>query len=141
MPTIASVVVDSVSGYAQKIEASGHALTADEGVSHAGTNTGPAPYELLLSALGACTSITLRMYAERKGWDLGTIHLVLRHEKSAEGADQIDRELSFSAPLTAEQRARLAEIAEKTPVTKTIKAGAAIRTSVLGPQAPVASGP
>lgn len=130
MPTIASVVLDSASGYAQKIDASGHALTADEAASHGGTNTGPAPYELLLAALGACTSITLRMYADRKGWDLGDIHVVLRHEKSAEGADQIDRELTFSAPLTAEQRARLAEIAEKTPVTKTIKAGAAIRTSL-----------
>ena len=130
MPTIATVVLDSTSGYAQKIDASGHALTADEAVSHGGTNTGPAPYDLLLSALGACTSITLRMYADRKGWDLGDIQVVLRHEKSAEGADQIDRELTFSAPLTAEQRAKLAEIAEKTPVTKTIKAGASIRTSL-----------
>ena len=128
MPNIATVVLDSTSGYAQKIDAGGHALTADEAVSHGGTNTGPAPYELLLSALGACTSITLRMYADRKGWDLGNVHVVLRHDKSAEGSDQIDRELTFGAPLTAEQRTKLAEIAEKTPVTKTIKAGAVIRT-------------
>lgn len=128
MTVIANAVVDGASGYAQKIEAGGHALTADEAVSHGGTNTGPSPYDLLLSALGACTSITLRMYADRKGWDLGTIHVVLRHEKGADGGDQIDRELTFSAPLSPEQRARLAEIAEKTPVTKTVKAGASIRT-------------
>ena len=128
MTVIANAVVDGTSGYAQQIDAGGHTLTADEAVSHGGTNTGPSPYELLLSALGACTSITLRMYADRKGWDLGTVHVVLRHEKAADGSDHIDRELTFSAPLTAEQRARLAEIAEKTPVTKTIKAGAAIQT-------------
>lgn len=132
MTIIASVVVDGASGYAQKIEAGGHALTADEPVANGGTNTGPAPYALLLSSLGACTAITLRMYADRKGWDLGHIQIALRHEKAADGSDHIDRELAFSATLTPEQRARLAEIAEKTPVTKTIKAGASIQTRLRG---------
>lgn len=131
MAVIATATLDSTSGYAQKIDAGGHALTADEATSHGGTNTGPPPYGLLLSALGACTSITLRMYAERKGWDLGKIHVALRHEKTADGADHIAREVTFSAPLSEEQRARLAEIAEKTPVTKTIKAGASIQTRLL----------
>jgi putative redox protein len=131
MSVIATAILDSASGYAQKIDAGGHPLTADEAVSHGGTNTGPTPYGLLLSALGACTSITLRMYADRKGWELGRIHVTLKHEKSADGAEQIERELTFGAPLTEEQRARLADIAEKTPVTKTIKAGASIKTRLV----------
>ncbi|HLK93615.1 MAG TPA: OsmC family protein [Polyangia bacterium] len=130
MSLIATAALDSTTGYAQKIEAGGHALTADEAVAHGGTNTGPSPYELLLSALGACTAITLRMYAERKKWELGRVHVALKLEKSADGADRIERTLTFGAPLSEEQRARLAEIAEKTPVTKTLKTGAAIHTTL-----------
>ena len=131
MSVIATATLDSAAGYAQKIQSGGHALTADEAVSHGGTDTGPTPYGLLLAALGACTSITLRMYADRKGWDLGEIHVALKHEKTADGADHIARELTFGASLSEEQRARLAEIAEKTPVTKTIKAGASIQTRLV----------
>lgn len=131
MSLIAASVVKSSAGYAQQIEAGHHRLTADEPAGHGGTDTGPSPYALLLSALGACTSITLRMYADRKGWTLGEIHVSLRHEKNPEGADRIAREIRFGAPLSDEQRARLAEIAEKTPVTKTVKAGASIETRLL----------
>jgi putative redox protein len=131
MSLIAATIVKSTSGYAQQIESGGHHLTSDEPTSNGGTNTGPAPYALLLSALGACTSITLRMYGDRKGWTLGEIHISLRHEKSADGADRIHRELRFGAALSDEQRARLAEIADKTPVTKTLKAGAVIETRVV----------
>lgn len=131
MATIATVTVTGETGYAQRINAGGHELTADEPVTAGGTNTGPNPYGLLLSALGACTSITLRMYADRKGWQLGTIRIVLKHTKHHDGSDVIDRELSFSAPLSEEQRARIADIADKTPVTKTIKVGAAITTRLV----------
>jgi putative redox protein len=131
MSLVATATLDSASGYAQKIEAGGHALTADEAVAHGGTNTGPSPYQLLLSALGACTSITLRMYAERKQWELGRVHVTLKLEKSADGADHVERTITFGADLSEEQRARLAEIAEKTPVTKTLKTGASIRTTLL----------
>ncbi len=131
MAVIATATVDSEAGYAQTIASGGHHLTADEGVAAGGTNTGPAPYGLLLAALGACTSITLRMYAERKGWQLGHIHVALRHLKTHDGADQIEREIRFGVPLTDEQRARIADIVEKTPVTKTIKAGAPIQTRLL----------
>jgi putative redox protein len=130
MALIATTTLESTTGYAQRIEAGGHPLTSDEGEAAGGTNTGPAPYALLLASLGACTSITLRMYGDRKGWSLGDIKISLRHLKN-DGVDQIEREISFGATLTDEQRARLAEIAEKTPVTKTIKAGAAIQTRVL----------
>jgi putative redox protein len=131
MALIATAQLDSAAGYAQTIEAGGHRLTADEAEAAGGTNTGPAPYALLLASLGACTSITLRMYADRKGWALGVIHVSLQHRKTAEGGDEIEREIRFGGTLSEEQRTRLGEIAEKTPVTKTIKAGATIQTRLV----------
>jgi putative redox protein len=124
-----AVTVLSESGYAQVIHAGHHRLTADEPPPN-GTDTGPAPYGLLLASLGACTSITLRMYAERKGWQLGQIHVALGVEHAADGT-KIHRELRFSAPLTDEQKTKLADIAEKTPVTKTLRAGATITTKLV----------
>jgi putative redox protein len=121
-------VAESAAGYAQKIRAGRHEWTADESKDRGGTNSGPNPYSLLLGALGACTSITLRMYAERKGWELGEVRVDLNLFKEGE-AVRIERQISFSAPLSEEQLARLAEVAEKTPVTKTIRQGAAIETS------------
>lgn len=131
MAVIATVTVDSGPGYAQRVAAGPHALTADEPASRGGTDTGPNPYALLLAALGACTSITLRMYAERKGWDLGSVHVALELRKTAEGGDEIEREVTFGAPLSDDRRARLAEIADKTPVTKTLTTGVSIRTRLL----------
>ena len=131
MPRIAHAVLDSQTGDACVIRARRHTLTADEALSHGGTDTGPAPYEILVSALAACTAITLRMVAQRKGWELGAIRVDVELEKDASGADRIARTVSFGAPLNEEQRATLAEIAEKTPVTRTIKAGAPIETKFL----------
>lgn len=131
MAVIATTTIESEAGYAQRIRADGHPLTADEPVSAGGTDQGPAPYGLLLAALGACTSITLRMYAEKKGWALGTIHVELRHIKTRDGGEHIEREIRFGAKITDEQRARIAEVVEKTPVTRTIKAGAAIATTLM----------
>jgi putative redox protein len=71
------------------------------------------------------------MYAERKGWQLGHIHVELAHHKSHDGGEHIERQVRFGAALSDEQRARIADIVEKTPVTKTIKAGAAITTKLL----------
>jgi len=107
-----------------------HQLTADESTAHGGTDTGPAPYQLLLSALAACTAITLRMVAARKGWELGSIHVDVELHKD-EGADRIVRAITLTAPLDDQQKATLADIVEKTPVTKTIKAGAPIETKFL----------
>jgi putative redox protein len=129
MPRIAHVVAESETGYGQTIRAGRHQLRADEPASGGGTDTGPNPYGLLLAALGACTSITLRMYAQRKGWELGTIRVELDHEKDGE-AERIVREIHFSAPLSEEQRRKLSEIAEKTPVTKTLRRGAEIVTTL-----------
>jgi len=130
MTSIAEVSMECAAGYAQAIRAGHHHLTADEPTSNGGTDAGPAPYALLLSALGACTSITLRMYAGRKGWALGAIGVRLRMLKSHDGRDRIEREIHFTAPLSDEQRARLSEIAGKTPVTRTISAGVPITTTI-----------
>jgi putative redox protein len=131
MPRIAHAALDSQTGDVCVIRAGHHTLTADEAASHGGTDTGPAPYQLLVSALAACTAITLRMVAARKGWELGSIHVEVELEKDATGADRIARAISFGAALSDAQRATLADIAEKTPVTKTIKAGAPVETKFL----------
>lgn len=132
MTTIASVQVESREApYAQDIHTGKHALVADEPEARGGKDAGPRPYELLLSALGACTSITLRMYAERKSWDVGAISVALRFVKEGD-VDRIERTLRFGKPLSEEQRARLLEIAGKTPVTKTVMHGAAISTTIDG---------
>ena len=131
MANAATTTVDSESGYAQTIETANHQLKADEPTSAGGTDTGPRPTQLLLAALGACTSITLRMYADRKEWQLGHIHVALRLVKTSDGSSRIEREVSFSTSLTDAQRGRLLEIAEKTPVTRIIKSGAAIDTRLL----------
>ena len=116
--------------YTVSITAGHHQLTADESMKLGGKDVGPAPYELLCSALCACTAITLRMYAERKAWPLRGVHVDVRFEwKGKEGA--IARVLSFEGELDDEQRARLADIAERTPVTLTLKQGVVITTSVV----------
>jgi putative redox protein len=124
-----SVTISSAAGYAAFARARGHEVRADEPVSAGGTDTGPRPTELLLAGLGSCTSITLRMYADRKGWDLGAISVQLTLHENGD-ASRIDRRIAFSASLSAEQRGRLAEISEKTPVTKMVKAGVPIDTTV-----------
>jgi putative redox protein len=127
---MASIHLHSESGYAQHIRARTHELHSDEPASEGGTDTGPAPYELLLAGLAACTSITLRMYAERKQWQLGRINVDARFARDEAGAESISRKITVTGPLADEQIARLAEIAEKTPVTKTIKRGTPIETTI-----------
>jgi putative redox protein len=116
--------------YAVSIEAGHHRLTADEPVKLGGQDAGPAPFSLLLSALGACTAITLKMYAERKGWPLEALDVSLTFI-SADQGDRIERRLDPKGPLDDAQRARLADIAERTPVTLAIKSGVAIDTRLV----------
>lgn len=123
---LAKTVVTGAAKYAQDIAMGRHAMKADEPERLGGADSGPAPYQILLASLGACTSITLRMYAERKGWELGTVRVGLTLTRDDAGAESVAREISVSAPLTDEQRARLLEIAGKTPVTKTLLKGVAI---------------
>src|SRR2546430_13474768 len=119
--TIATATVTSEeTPYGVRINTGGHALRGDEPVDHGGADTGPAPFGLLLSGLGACTAITLRMYAERKKWPLSGVDVELRYVVKDKHTRWIDRSVTVHG-VDDEQRARLAEIAEKTPVTRAVR--------------------
>lgn len=137
------VVVRTPSGgFRTDLWADGHYLVADEPRSVGGTEEGPTPYDYLVAALGACTTMTLQMYAARKGWPLVEARTVLRHQKRHAGdeaqmadedredprLDQVVREVELLGPLTHEQRTRLMEIADRCPVHRTLDAGVAITT-------------
>lgn len=109
--------------YTQRITARGHSALADEPESRRGQDRGMAPHEYILAGLGACSAITLRLYAERKGWTLGQVSVALDLRRvpgptTDRKIEQIDKVISASAPLTAEQRDRLVEIADKCPMHK-----------------------
>jgi putative redox protein len=116
--------------YATTIAAGHHGLTADEGPELGGKDAGPAPYDLLASALGACTVITLRMYAERKQWPVTAVHADIHFMRGDDRVESIDRVLHIEGSVDAEQRKRMAEIAERTPVTLTLKRSLEIRTTL-----------
>lgn len=136
------IVTGTGSSLAQAIEVGDHKLSADEPVAAGGTDTGPNPYDLLLAALGSCKSITVTLYARRKAWPLESVTVRLRHDKihaddceSCESKDvlldRIDCELSFSGPLSPEQRTRLLEIASRCPVHRTLTSEIEIRSRLL----------
>ena len=125
--------------FQQEITNGPHQILADEPPSVGGTDTGMTPYGLLLAGLGACTSMTMRMYANRKKWPLERVSVTLTHDKihaadceeceTREGRiDQIDRDIAITGPLDEEQRARLIEIADKCPVHRTLHSEVRIRT-------------
>ena len=133
------VVHGTGGGLAQTIQVRKHKVASDEPVSSGGTDIGPTPYDLLLSALGSCTSMTIGLYARRKGWVVAGIEVRLRHSKvyAADCADcetrdghidRIERDIFLVGDLSADQRARLLEIADKCPVHRTLKAEIEIRT-------------
>ena len=123
----AATVASEVKPYGVRIDAGGHALRGDEPVDHGGADSGPTPFGLLLSGLGACTAITLRMYAERKGWPLAGVDVTLTYIVKDQNTRWIDRLITLHG-VDDDQRAKLAEVAEKTPVTKAVRAGTEIRT-------------
>lgn len=128
---IAAAHLDSgTAPYVQTIRVGHHTLSADEPVTSGGGDVGPSPYGLLLASLAACTSITLRMYADRKGWDIGPVHVDLVLTRAQDG-ERIERTVRVAQSVPPEQRARLAEIADRTPVTKTLQRGVLIKTTFV----------
>jgi putative redox protein len=136
-----TVVRTGQARYYTEILAHGHGLVADEPVTAGGTDMGPSPYGLLTAALGACTSITLRMYADRKGWPLEAVTVRLNHEKiHAEDCencetergkiDRIEREVELIGPLNDKQRARLKEVADRCPVHRTLHSEIVVETTL-----------
>ena len=122
------------SGFATMLTARGHIFAADEPVAVGGADSGPTPYELLIGALGACTVMTLRMYAARKGWALDEIVVRLRPvrahaadcercETQAVGVGHLEREVELVGTLTPDQRARLLLIADRCPVKQSLERG------------------
>lgn len=123
------VTVDWAGGpFAQNIAVAGHHLRADEEGEKGGEDTGPEPHELLLAALGACTAMTLKVYSERKGWPLKNVHVRLNGIKDETGL-AIARELTIVGDLTAEQRLRLLEIADRCPVHRSLVGDITISTT------------
>jgi putative redox protein len=115
--------------YATNISTGHHKFMADEGPELGGKDAGPAPYDLLISALGACTVITLRMYAERKQWPVTAVHADI-HFVRQDKVESIDRTLRIDGNVDDEQKKRMADIAERTPVTLTLKRSMEIRTKL-----------
>jgi putative redox protein len=133
------IVQGSAAGFAQQIQVGKHQLSADEPIESGGTDTGLSPYDLLLAALGSCTSMTIAFYARRKNWPLQEVVVSLWHSKihaadcadceTREGKiDRIEREIRLIGSLASEQRSKLLEIADKCPVHRTLTSEINIRT-------------
>lgn len=133
---MATVTAELAEGYAVDVRTEqGHRWRADEPTHAGGTDTGPNPYELLLGSLAACTSITVSMYAERKGWAFEGIEVTYEHdrvhaddcadcdERHNGYIDRITSQVTIYGDLDAEQRERLAQVAQRCPVHKTLERG------------------
>jgi putative redox protein len=127
--------------FQQSVAVGPHHFLADEPVAAGGMDTGPSPYDLLISSLGACTAMTLRLYADQKGLPLAGVSVTLRHEKihaadcaaceTKEGKiDRIERTIALEGQLDEAQRARLLAIADKCPVHRTLTSEVEIRTAL-----------
>jgi putative redox protein len=141
------VVQGCADSLTQAVEVGPHRLLSDEPVALGGGDQGPDPYELLLAALGSCTSMTLVLYARRKKWPLEGVTVRLRHAKihasdcldceAKEGkVDRIEREIELSGPLTAEQRTALLAIADRCPVHRSLTSEISIKTQLVEKDGP-----
>jgi uncharacterized OsmC-like protein len=139
----ARVVARTGKGLRTALEADGYELVADEPKSLGGTGAGPTPYDYLLAALAGCTAMTLRMYADRKGWPLESVTVRLSQERihatdceeceTEEGRiDRIEREIELAGPLDEKQRGRLLEVADMCPVHRTLNTEVLVENSLVG---------
>jgi uncharacterized OsmC-like protein/alpha/beta superfamily hydrolase len=137
-PSDGAVLVEETGAGKFQVQVSVHGTRfyADEPAEVGGLGTGPSPYELVAAGLGACTAMTVRLYAERKGWPLKRVRVAVRHDKTAGATppDQFTRRLSFDGDLDAEQQARLIEIADKCPVHRTLETGSRVTTVAYRPE-------
>jgi uncharacterized OsmC-like protein len=137
-----SVVVSGpATGFRTDVEVGGHHLVVDEPTAVGGADDGPTPYEMLLAGLGACTAMTLRIYADRRKWPLERARISLRHRKvhaqdcvdcetKPAKMDVVDRIITLDGALTEEQRAKLLEIAERCPVQQTLGSKIQVNTTI-----------
>lgn len=140
---MATITADLTQGFAVELRAGDHVWLADEPTGIGGTDTGPNPYELLLSAVGACTCITVSMYCRRKGWDLHSISARYELDKvhaddcndcdddSSGYIDRVRSEIFIEGDFDDEQRARLSEVAQRCPVHKTLAHGVSFTTEMV----------
>lgn len=136
------IVRGDAAAFAQEIAVGRHRLTADEPVEAGGKDTGPSPYDLLLAALGSCTSMTVSLYARTKKWPLESVTVHLWHSKihatdcrdceiKVGKIDRIEREIHFEGSLDEEQRTKLLQIANKCPVHRTLQSEINIQTRAI----------
>jgi putative redox protein len=121
--------------YRVEVRVGQHHLVADEPTVNGGADFGPSPFDLVMSGLTACTATTLRMYATRKGWDVESIEVEVRYDVADDGRRAIARTITLPDDVLVEQRQRLAEVAEQTPVTVAIREGTPITTTFRSPTA------
>jgi putative redox protein len=133
---MAEVVVKNNNEYKQEIKAGSHSFLADVPKADGGTELGPSPHELMLAALGACTSMTIKMYANRKSWPVTAVEVLLREEKITDPDNEsrtipkITREVKLGGDLTDEQVESLKAIADKCPIHKMLSGANKIETAV-----------
>lgn len=131
MGLIASAKVQSLPApWAGEVSSGGHRLLTDKPESFGGGDTGPAPYDFICAGLISCTMITLRMYAQHKGIELGEFSVEADFHAGREGPEWIERRLHFRNPLSAELQLKVLEICSKTPVTKTLLRSLEIHTTL-----------
>ena len=130
-PHTVTVNLRSSDGYVCDIKAGHHQLIADEPIPLGGTDLGPTPYVYIKAALGACTAMTIRMYAERKQWPLQDAVITLRHSRDGNKESVFERDIKLVGELDEEQRQRLLDIADRCPVLKTLSHGATILSKLI----------
>ena len=129
-----SVIVEETRAgrYQVEVRAGGISFLADEPADSGGLGSGPNPYDLLGAALGACTAMTVRLYADRKGWPLERVKVLVNHVRPGlDARDEFRREIRLQGPLDAEQRNRLLQIANRCPVHGTLERGSNVVTTLV----------